>query len=150
MLVWDEGLSDGASSMPRALSRYLLSHTLQLIRKEHYLFSIFQAPPDELIQFTRVQRVVSLAAVFVTSLAVVAFLFGQAPIDVEDRVLTTILAGVLMSPCRVLLPIVFRSANTLPPLPRWPLPRLHSVVYWALRGKKRQSAPLQRPTSWYH
>lgn len=139
--MWGNTLSDGASSLPGALCRFLLNHTLGVIRKEHFLFSIFQAPPDELIKFTRVQRVVCLAAVFVTSLAVVAFLYGQEPINIEDRVATTILAAVFMIPCRVLLPFVFRQANTLPALPRWPHRRMTSAVntvVTSIRLRRRQ------------
>lgn len=139
LYVFGDALSHGASSLPNALCVFLLNHTLGIIRKEHFLFSIFQAPPDELIKFTRVQRVVCLAAVLVTSLAVVAFLYGQQPLNVEDRVVTTILAAFFMFPCRVMLPVIFRKANTLPALPRWPHLRLPNAVLTAVLKQRRGS-----------
>lgn len=70
-------------------------------------------------QFSRVQRIVSLATVFVTSMMIVAFLYGHHPENLEGRVITTVLAALVMMPCRVWLPALFGAANTLPPLNSW-------------------------------
>lgn len=91
------------------------------------------------VQFTRAQRILCLFAVFTTSLAVVALLFGHQDQSVQERVITTVLAAFLMIPCRVLLPIGFRFANTLPPLSAWPLPRLSSIGHTLLVQHRRLS-----------
>lgn len=98
------------------------------------------------LQYTRVQRVVVLCAVFLTSLAVVALLFGRRSSQLQGRLVAALLAACAMFPCRTLLPMAFRAANTLPALPLWPRPSMAAIASMVLaklrsanrkRGDKR-------------
>lgn len=158
-----DGLVEGASSLPTALVNHLWSHAIGITSREHFIFSIFRASPEEFVkvcvpptvhvtcthgismcahnaQFTRVQRILCLFAVFTTSLAVVALLFGHQAQTVQERVVTTVLAAFLMVPCRVLLPIGFRVANTLPPLSAWPRPGVSFIAHSLVAKRRRLSS----------
>ena len=89
------------------------------------------------LQYTRVQRVAVLCAVFLTSLAVVALLFGRRSSQLQGRLVAALLAACAMFPCRALLPMAFRAANTLPALPLWPRPSMAAVASMVLAKLRR-------------
>jgi hypothetical protein len=90
-------------------------------------------------QFTKVQRITVLAAVLLTSMAVVAAFYGQNSQDFRSAVMTTLLGGLLMTPCRWVFPRLFRAANSHPSLPRWPRQFLDSVAASVILGARRVS-----------
>ena len=89
------------------------------------------------LQYTRVQRVAVLCAVFLTSLAVVALLFGRRSSQLQGRLVAALLAACAMFPCRALLPMAFRAANTLPALPLWPRPSMAAIASMVLAKLRR-------------
>ena len=100
------------------------------------------SPPLDLrAQYTRAQRIVVLAVVFVSTMAVVAMLYGYHPKGLISNVATTVFASLVMLPCRYLLPHVFRWANAYPALPRWKtqLASAATQVMLALRRSRTQT-----------
>lgn len=60
---------------------------LDTIRRQHTWFSIIKPPLDELVMFSRPQRAITLSAVCVFTMALIAFFFGKDPSQTANRVL---------------------------------------------------------------
>ena len=163
--------------MPTVLYNNLWSHTLSTLKRDHFIVSIFRAPPEEFVkvrgisimhecarvvtpaankmtyandlnvrvchhlsQFTRIQRIVVVASVFITSMTVVAMVYGNHPTSIQGNIATALFAAVFMIPCRVLLPRVFQAANAHPALPKWS--KLSSIVAMVMLKERKRKKEL--------
>jgi hypothetical protein len=102
------------SGMPGQIFRQVRCIFVDMVRRNHVLFSVFSAPQDALLQLGVPERVMVLAAILFTSMCVSAMVCGRRPDAVQSRVITGMLAAVCMVPCRLLLPLLYRSATQLP------------------------------------
>ena len=95
-------------------------------------------------QCTRLQRIVTLFASFVTSLAFVAFFYGQQQAGISTSIAITVAAGFAMMPCRMLLPRLFRASNAYPSLNLWSVPSFASASAKIVLDQRRATAKLRR------
>jgi hypothetical protein len=127
------------SGMPGQIFRQVRCIFVDMVRRNHVLFSVFAAPQDALLHFGVPERVMVLAAILFTSMCVSAMVCGRRPDAVQSRVITGMLAAVCMVPCRLLLPLLYRSATQLP---AWRIERRvssSSSSSTARRASRRQS-----------
>ena len=98
-------------------------------------------------QYTRTQRIVTLFAMFLTSLMVVAFLFGNTKSStLVGSFMTTVFAGCLMIPGRLVIPRLFRASNAFPSLGRWGRMQLVTVaLMYRRQHSKERSTSRVRP-----
>ena len=116
VVAMDRQKLSGHTGIPRQLFRQVYVVFVEMIRRHHVFFAVFQARGDAALLLTRPQRVVVLACLLFTSMCVTAMLLGRRPAQVEARIVAGLVSAACMVPCRVLLPKLYRSANAPPVL----------------------------------
>ena len=105
---------DSQRGLPRQLFTQIAGIFLEMVRRHHVVFAVFQGGGDAALIITRPQRVLVLACLVFTSMCVTAMLLGRRPDQVEGRVIAGFVSAACMLPCRTLLPKLYRSVNNMP------------------------------------
>jgi hypothetical protein len=119
------------SGLPGQIFRQVSAIFVDMVRRNHVLFSVFAAPQDALLHLGVPERVMVLAAILFTSMCVSAMVCGRRPDAVQSRVITGLLAAVCMVPCRMLIPHLYRTATQLP---AWRIERYVAAAQQGSRG----------------
>ncbi len=110
--------------IPQQLYTQVRSIFAEMLRRHHVVFAVFKADGDAALLVTRPQRVLVLACLLMTSMCVTAMLLGRRPDKVQGRVVAGMISAACMLPCRLLLPMLFKSANAAPYVPASIQPRV--------------------------
>jgi hypothetical protein len=81
--------------------------------------------------------VFTVLTVFLTSMSVMALVYGRSRDSFETHVTSAVFGALLMTPCRLVLPRLFKVANMFPAIPRWGRPSFATVVLQYVKTKKR-------------
>ncbi len=114
VVVMDKEQAGAHRGIPQQLYAQVRSIFGEMLRRNHVVFAVFLADGDAELLITRPQRVLVLACLVFTSMCVTAMLLGRRPDQVEGRIVAGIIAAGCMLPCRLLLPMLFKSANAAP------------------------------------
>jgi hypothetical protein len=75
--------------------------------------SFFCAPAEALVVYSRPQRIAVLCAIWLTSMAVSAVLFGSNPASVEVRLGVAVFSTLIMMPAAMLIPLAFHRTSII-------------------------------------
>ena len=98
------------SRLVRAL-RFLLNLLilfLENVRRTHIWTSIFWAPWEALVVFSRTQRMTVLGTMMVSSMAVGAVLYGSQPVGITQRIVRVLISTLSMLPASFIFPFLFK------------------------------------------
>jgi len=83
------------------------------LRRTHQWIATIAPPTDDLIRYSRPQRVLVLLAGCFTALTVNAVFFGKSGSSVDARLLVGVIAGLCKVPTDMIFPRMFKSMNSL-------------------------------------